>query len=126
MKNLPTNKNFGLVFSAFFLFIYFYIFLAKDLNLLILLFISVIFLILGVLNSIILKPLNILWYYIGIGISIIISPLILAFVFYIIVTPIGFIKRLFTKNYLDINYDRNKKSYWISCKKKPFYFKKQY
>jgi hypothetical protein len=118
MKNLPTNKNFGLVFSAFFLFIYFYIFLAKDLNLLILLFISVIFLILGVLNSIILKPLNIL--------SIIISPLILAFVFYIIVTPIGFIKRLFTKNYLDINYDRNKKSYWISCKKKPFYFKKQY
>lgn len=126
MKNLPSNKNFGMVFCSFFFLLYLYLYFFLKINLLFLLILSLIFFVLGLFNSKILKPLNIIWYYIGVGLSVIISPIILSITYYFIVTPIGFIKRKFNKNYLEINYDKNKKSYWIDCKKKPFFFNKQY
>jgi len=74
--------------------------------------ISLIFLILGLLNSKILTPLNKIWFKFGIFLSKIISPLIMGIIFFLIVTPIGLIMRIFGKDVLNLKYNKNQ-SYWI-------------
>ena len=72
----------------------------------------VVFLILGLINSNFLAPLNKLWFKFGIFLGKIISPIIMGIIFFLVVTPIGFIMRLFGKDELNLKYS-NKKSYWI-------------
>ena len=67
---------------------------------------------LGLLNSKILSPLNKLWFKFGFFLGKIISPLIMGIIFFIIVTPIGLIMRLFGKDVLNLKYNKNH-SYWI-------------
>ena len=75
-------------------------------------FISLLFLILGIMNSSILTPLNKLWFKLGIFLGKIISPLIMGIIFFIVVTPIGFFMRLLGKDLLNLKFNNNK-SYWI-------------
>ena len=77
------------------------------------LFISIIFLILGLLKSKFLNPLNKIWFKFGIFIGKIISPIIMGLVFFFVVTPTGLIMRALGKDLLKLNYDNNK-SYWIN------------
>ena len=76
------------------------------------LFISLIFLILGLLNSKILTPLNKLWAKFGIFLGKIISPIIMGIIFFFVVTPTGIIMRILGKDILNLKYNKNK-SYWI-------------
>ena len=109
---LPTNRNFGIVFFIVFLIIALYpLIMGNEIRLWSVL-ISIIFLILGILNSKILTPLNNLWFKFGLFIGKIISPLIMAIIFFLVVTPIGFIMRLLGKDVLNLRYNKNK-SYWI-------------
>ena len=64
-------------------------------------------------DSKILKPLNKLWFYFGILLGRMISPLVMGIIFYLIVTPIGLLMRLFRKDILNLKYNTNSKSYWI-------------
>ena len=115
MKNLPklpSNRNFGIVFFLVFLIISLYPLtfnqgLAKWA-----LVISIIFLALGLINSKILTPLNRLWFKFGIFLGRVISPIIMALIFFLVVTPIGLIMRLFGKDVLNLKYNKNR-SYWI-------------
>ena len=77
--------------------------------------ISLIFLVLGLLNSKILTPLNKLWFKFGILLGMIFSPLIMGIIFFVVVTPIGLIMRIFGKDVLNLKYNKNK-SYWIEKK----------
>ena len=124
MKNLPTNKNFGIVFFIVFLIIgIFPILKGNNLNYGILL-ISVIFLILGIINSRILTPLNITWYKFGILLGKIISPIIMGLIFFLVVTPIGLILKLVGKDVLRLSI--NKKTYWINKDKYKSEMKNQF
>ena len=109
---MSSNKNFGIVFFIFFFIISIYP-LFNDGNIrLWFLFFSIIFLTLGLLNSKILTPLNKLWFKFGIFLGKIISPIIMGVIFFFVVTPIGYLMRLFKKDVLSLKFNDNK-TYWI-------------
>ena len=109
---LGSNKSFGIVFFVVFLLIAIYPILSDgDLRLWSLI-ISLVFLILGLINSRLLTPLNKLWFKFGILLGKIISPVIMGIIFFLVVTPIGILMRLFKKDVLNLNFNENK-SYWI-------------
>ena len=109
---ISSNRSFGIVFFIFFLFVALYpLFNNEDLKLWSLL-ISIIFLILGLLNSKVLTPLNRIWFKFGIILGKIVSPFVMGIIYFLIVTPIGLIMRLFRKDLLNLKYD-NKNTYWI-------------
>ena len=109
---IGSNRSFGLVFFFVFLIIAFYPLLnEKPINALPL-GISIIFLILGLLNSKILNPLNIIWFKFGLLLGRIISPIIMGIIFFLVVTPIGYLMRLFKKDVLNLKFNDNK-SYWV-------------
>ena len=114
MKNIKigSNKSFGVVFSIVFLIVALYPVLNNNSIRTWSIILSLIFLILGLLNSPILYPLNKLWFYFGIFLGKIVSPLIMAIIFFIVVTPIGFIMRLLKKDILNLSFNNNK-TYWI-------------
>ena len=109
---ISSNRSFGIVFFVVFLLISLYpLIYAEEIRLWSLI-ISIIFLILGLLNSKILGPLNKIWFKFGILLGKIVSPLIMGIIFFLVVTPIGFIMKLLKKDLLNLKYNKNK-SYWI-------------
>ena len=109
---ISSNRNFGIVFFVVFLLVALYPLIHAEEIRLWSLIISIIFLILGLLNSKILGPLNKIWFKFGILLGKIVSPLIMGIIFFLVVTPIGFIMRLLRKDVLNLKYNKNK-SYWI-------------
>jgi hypothetical protein len=116
---IGSNKSFGIVFSIFFAFIAVYIFYKlRNINY-VLIFLSLLFLTLGLINSKVLTPLNILWFKFGILLSQIISPIIMALIFFVVVTPLALLAKIVKKDFLEIDKKKNKKrlSYWIEKEK---------
>ena len=112
---LSSNKSFGVVFFIVFLLIGVYPLLkGNDLRIWSLI-ISFIFLALGLINSRFLTPLNILWFKFGLLLGKFISPIIMGIIFFIVVTPIGIIMRLFKKDLLNLKFNK-KETYWIDKK----------
>ena len=112
---LSSNKSFGVVFFIVFLLIGVYPLLkGNDLRIWSLI-ISFIFLALGLINSRILTPLNRLWFKFGLLLGKFISPIIMGIIFFIVVTPIGIIMRLFKKDLLNLKFNK-KETYWIDKK----------
>ena len=109
---ISSNRSFGIVFFIVFLIIAIYPFFKNEDVRLWSLIISLIFLILGLINSKILTPLNRLWFKFGIFLGRLISPIIMGIIFFIVVTPIGFVMRLLGKDVLNLKYSNNQ-SYWI-------------
>ncbi len=110
---MSSNRSFGIVFCIFFLVVALYPLIHDGSIRFWSLFISIIFLILGLLKSKFLNPLNKIWFKFGIFIGKIISPIIMGLVFFFVVTPTGLIMRALGKDLLKLNYDNNK-SYWIN------------
>ena len=108
---IGSNRSFGIVFFIVFLIIAIWpVFYDGSLRIWSIL-ISLIFLILGALNSKILTPLNIIWFKFGIILGNIISPRVMGIVFFLVVTPIGLLLKLFGKDVLSLK--KNKLStYW--------------
>ena len=122
MKNdikLGSNKSFGIVFSIFFSLVTIYVFYKSGNINHTLIFLSILFLVLGLRNSKILTPLNILWFKFGILLSKIVSPLIMVFIFFIVVTPLALLAKIVKKDFLELDKKKNKKklSYWIEKEK---------
>ena len=109
---ISSNRSFGLVFFVVFLVIALYPLTHNGEIRAWSAIISLIFLLLGLLNSKILSPLNKLWFKFGIFLGKLISPLIIGIIFFLVVTPIGLIMRLFGKDVLNLKYNKNH-SYWI-------------
>ena len=109
---ISSNRSFGIVFFVVFLIIATYPLINGDGLRLWSLIISIVFLFLGLLNSEILNPLNKLWFKFGIFLGKIISPLIMGIIFFLVVTPIGFLMRLLNKDLLNLKFNNNS-SYWI-------------
>ena len=76
------------------------------------LIISLVFLILGIINSNLLFPFNKAWSQLGILLGKIVSPVIMGFIFFTIITPIGFIMRMLKKDLLNLKFNKEK-SYWV-------------
>ena len=119
MKNkieIGSNRSFGIVF--FFVFLIIGLFPLKNgegINYL-LLFISIIFLFLGIIKSKFLTPLNKIWFKFGIILGYIISPIIMGLIFFMVVTPIAILLKILGKDELNLKKNNNK-SYWIEKSK---------
>ena len=109
---VSSNKSFGIVFSIFFLLISVYLLLNNDPIYYWSLFVSFIFLVLGLMNSKILSPLNLLWFKFGILLGKIVSPVVMGIIFFLVVTPISIILKIFGKDVLNLKFNNNK-TYWI-------------
>ena len=109
---VSSNKSFGIVFSIFFLFISIYLFLNEYPTYYWSLFVSFIFLVLGLMNSKILSPLNLLWFKFGILLGKIVSPVVMGIIFFLVVTPISILLKIFGKDVLNLKFNNNK-TYWI-------------
>ena len=117
MHKKSSNRSFGILF--FLVFLGFGLWpLTKEMSPNIyLITISVIFLILGLLNSKLLSPLNNLWIKFGEILGKIIAPIVMAVVYFLILTPISLLVRLFGKDLIEMKFNNNVKSYWIKRKK---------
>ena len=109
---ISSNRSFGIIFSIFFFLISVYPFFKNGSIYYWSLIISLIFLILGLLNSKILSPLNFIWFKFGILLGKIISPIVMGIIFFLIVTPISVLLKIFGKDVLKLKY-HNKKTYWV-------------
>jgi len=122
---IGSNRSFGIVFFVVFLIISIWPLLdEKELRYWSLI-VSIIFLILGILKSNILTPLNKAWFKFGILLGNIISPIIMALIFFLVVTPISFIMRIFGKDILNLKKNNNS-SYWIKKDKQSVSMRKQF
>ena len=109
---LPTNRNFGIVFTVVFLIISFWPLLKNGEIRYWSLIISFIFFVLAIINSKILTPLNKVWMKFGLILGKIVSPLVMGVIFFFVVTPTGIIMRLFGKDLLNLK-KNNKNTYWL-------------
>ena len=109
---LPSNRNFGIVFSIVFLIISLWPLLNQNDIRIWSLIISGIFLILGLINSKLLLPLNKIWFKFGILLGNFIAPIVMGIVYFMVVTPTGLIMRLLGKDLLNLKRN-NKHTYWI-------------
>ena len=125
---MSSNRSFGVLLSLVFLIVALWpILKSNNINDVRIwsLFLSATFLILGVLKSKILTPLNIGWIKFGNFLGKIIAPLVLAILFFLVVTPIGLLLKLFKKDILNLNINKKIKTYWITRDFK-ILFKKQF
>ena len=122
---ISSNRSFGIVFFVVFFLIALYPLINNEDIRIWSLVISLIFLILGLINSRILNPLNKLWFKFGILLGKIVSPIIMGIIFFLVITPIGFIMRILGKDLLNLKFNSNK-TYWIEKKDPKSSMKKQF
>ena len=126
MKNQSSNKSFGLLFFVVFLIIGLWpLKNGENLNFYFITA-SVIFLLLGLINSKLLSPLNKSWIKLGEILGILIAPIVMALVYFVILTPVSLIVRIFGKDLLGLKFIKEKETYWIKRKKSLTSMKKQF
>ena len=117
MKKNTQNRSFGLLFFiVFFALALWPLTKTGQINLY-LISIALIFLILGLFNSKILSPFNKVWIKFGEILGRIIAPIVMGFVYFLILTPISLLVRLFGKDLIGMKFSNDIKSYWIKRKK---------
>ena len=120
-----SNRSFGIVFFVFFLIVGLWPIYNYSTVRTWAIVVALIFLILGILNSKYLTPLNKIWTKFGLLLGKIVSPIVMGIIFFIVITPIGFIMKLFGQDLLNKKYSQNS-SYWINRKDKFGSMKKQF
>ena len=117
MKQKQQNRGFGLLFFIVFLVLALWpLRNGEEINFY-LIFIALIFLLLGLVNSKILTPLNKGWIKFGEILGRIIAPIVMAIVYFLILTPVSLFVRLFGKDLISMKFNDSLKSYWIKREK---------
>jgi len=127
VEKISSNRSFGLLFFIVFIIVAFWSFRGSvDQIKFWSIALSLIFLILGLINSKLLTPLNKSWHYLGIILGLIVSPVVMGVIYFLVVSPIGFIMRLLGKDLLKLKSNKNSKSYWINKDKLKSTMKNQF
>ena len=107
-----SNKSFGLLIAFFILILFIYLFFnTGNLNFY-LIIASAIFFILGFFNSSLLTLLNKGWIKFGDLLGKFVSPIILALIYFVIIFPTKLILKICKKDILDLNLNKEAKTYW--------------
>ena len=110
---MGSSRAFGLVFAAVFLIIGFWPMLNAMPATLWALGISAIFLIISLIRPRLLNPFNRAWFWLGVFLHRIVNPIIMAFLYYLTVTPTALLMRFFGKRPLDLEFNDTVDTYWI-------------
>ncbi len=126
MELKTQNRSFGLLFFIVFLALALWpLTKTQSLNYYFL-SISFVFLLLGLINSSLLSPLNKIWIKFGEILGLVIAPIVMAIVYFVILTPVSLIVRVFGKDLLGLKFINKSKTYWIKRKKDIGSMKKQF
>ena len=110
---MGSDKNFGIVFAIFFTIISLWPLLSGENIRIWAIVIAFTFLLISFLKPKLLNKLNKIWVQFGILLGKIVSPIVMAFVFFIIITPMGVFMRLIGKDLINKKMKKSIKSYWI-------------
>ncbi len=105
-------KNFGLVIGSFFALLGAWFLWKHKANPTVLFGLSASFLFLGILLPMALRPIQKVWMTLALLMGWVMTRVILAVLFYLMFTPIGFIKRIFGKNSFKGGFRKDSCSYW--------------
>lgn len=109
----PTDRNFGVVFTLFLAGLGVWpLWRSGSLRVWALL-LSALLLAVTLVRPAVLHPLNRLWTNFGLLLGRLVSPVVIALLFYLVVTPIGFLMRRLGKDPLRMRPDPALPSYWI-------------
>lgn len=115
---IGTERSFGIVFAAVFIIIAFWPTLFHDGAIrLWAITIAVVFAALGIFTPRLLKPVNRIWFHFGNLLGKIVAPIVMGLIFFVTVTPIGLIRRVFVKDPLNEEFDPEAQTYWITKEK---------
>jgi hypothetical protein len=78
---------------------------------------AAVFLIAAVLWPRILYPLNRVWFLLGLALHKVVNPLVMGMLFFLVVTPVGLLMRLFGKRPLRLDFQGGPNSYWVAREK---------
>ncbi len=110
---LPSNRKFGWFFATLFALLAAYAhWKAWGEVATVALILSTIFAVVSLVCPQLLSPLNRLWYGLGLLLGKVVSPIVLGMMFFVLITPISLITRLFGRDELKIK-KRSVESYWI-------------
>ena len=107
-----SDRSFGIVFAVVFALIALFPLLHGGSIRLWALAIAAVFAALAFLWPKLLAPLNRLWFRFGLLLHKIVNPVVLGLMFFIIITPVALITRLFGGKLLSLGYDKEAASYW--------------
>ncbi len=112
---LKSNRQFGFTFAGFFFLLATQRLYSHNIQgLKITLLLAASFTVATIIMPNVLGPLNRLWLRFGDLLHKITSPLIMALLFYVVITPMGFMLRLFGWDPLRLKYETKTPTYWIS------------
>jgi hypothetical protein len=109
-----SNRSFGWVFTAVFVIIAMWPLVSGGMLRWWSLFFAVAFALVTVAAPNLLALPNQLWLRLGLLLNRIISPIVLAFLFYVVLTPMGVLMRVFGKDNLRLRRSASDTSYWIN------------
>ena len=122
IKNIKNTKSdfrkFGITIGIFLLIVAGFLFWKGSETFQILLISGLVLCVFGFAVPIILKPIYWAWMTFATILGWIMTRVILSLLFYIVITPIGVLSRLFGKKFLDIKWDKSKDTYWNFRQKK--------
>jgi len=113
MEKLPSERSFGLLFSALFFIIATYPWLYGMQVRKWVLVPSIVFLALSLIRPKLLRPLNRIWYRFSIIISKFMNPVVMTLLFITVFIPAGLMLRIFKKDSLRLKFNKEDLSYWI-------------
>ncbi len=126
MNKKSNSKSFGILFGIVFLIIAIWPIINSDPIRYWALVFSVIFFTLGFMNSKLLEPLNKYWIKLGEFLCKVIAPIVMLLIYFLIVTPISLLLKIFNKDILNLKLNKKKTSYWIEKKQKLGSMKNQF
>ena len=115
-QTLPSERSFGLLFGVVFALLAAYGWFFKSWPLAVLLSlvaIAVTFVLLGFVAPKVLSPLNWLWFQLGQLLGKIVSPIVLGAIFFLMLTPVSLVTRLFGRDELRLKRKASQTSYWL-------------
>ena len=118
------NITFGILFCTIFLVIALYPIKDEGTIRLWSIYIMVIFALITIIRPSLFTFINKLWIKLGFMLGRVISPFVMAFIFFVIVTPIGILLRIFQKDVMRLK--KKKYTYWINGENKIQSMKKQF
>ena len=109
---VPPDRSFGVVFTLVFLAMGIWVVSEGQSKGWLFFVIAALFLVVAIARPCILGPLNRAWTKFGLLLGQVFNPLLLGVVFFLVVTPIAVVMRLWGKDFLHLN-KSGLKSYWI-------------
>lgn len=116
MSGGEVNRKFGLIVGGACLLLSAWRYVVHHQLVTCLFVVGILLVLLALITPRILNPLRLLWDRIGNFLGVINTTIILAVLYFLVITPIGLIMRLFKKNKLELRFNSNASSYWKPVK----------